>query len=447
MTARGLAIGFSKNLSRPADKEVRTKSIDLTLPWFKRLSGQPAPVGCSFLLGSCRHPGSPFERDLCNKVMVAMLGQVKDGKKWQGVDHVLLVGDQIYADATADAFDTREPGERFVGRYRDLFQSEGFEALARSVPIRMAIDDHEISNNWPGRNRPNALAQQNVTSPGEEELSRPGDERDNQRLIEELEIARESAYCYEILAAPGDRELKSDGQPRKPLWYQFESGGLPFFVLDCRTQRVQRRRDIAPNGARMLGNRQRAALEKWLETHGDSEEPKFIVSSTPIAPVLADHVRKPSLWRNADNWFGYPASLEWLARLFTRVKPKNLVFLSGDYHFSATAQLWFFDRQCREASAWQVVSSGLYAPMPFANERFEDYRWDYCEAAPIAGTESVLGFKATRVSQAQSHFLRVDASKSGGKWHVDVRAIGADGKEIVIAIGDDGKEVKSVHLF
>ena len=68
--------------------------------------------------------------------------------------------------------------------------------------------------------------------------------------------------------------------------------------------------------------------------------------------------------------------------------------------------------------------------MPFANERFEDYSWDWWEAAPIAGTESVLGFKASRLSNAQSHFLRIDVTESNKYWHVDVTAIGADGEKI-----------------
>ena len=178
------------------------------------------------------------------------------------------------------------------------------------------------------------------------------------------------------------------------------------------------------------GKAQCDALEKWLKAHGSSKEPKFVVSSVPIAPVLTDHVRNTSLWRNADNWFGYPASLDWLTGLFAEYKPTNVVFLSGDYHFSATAELCFFDAKCREASAYQVVSSGLYAPMPFANERFEDYSWDCWEAKQCAGKETKLGFKASRLSNSQSHFVRVDAKiGADGKWHVDVRAIQADGKE------------------
>jgi cholesterol oxidase len=436
-------------LGRSSPAREKSAAIALDSQWFKRLSEGREPLGCSFLIGSCRHPGSPFERDLCDKVMRAMRDQVRDNvekrarENFEAVDHVLLVGDQIYADATADAFDTREPGERFVGRYRDLFQSKGFAKLARSVPIRMAIDDHEISNNWPGRNRPNTPTRQtdddehlSTDSEHDEEHS----ERRDQRILEEFEIARESAYCYEALAAPGDRKSEQELGPDKhrrrnrPLWYQFKSGGLPFFVMDCRTQRVQRRRNILPERASMFtgssGKAQRKALEDWLKAPRDPHQPKFIVSSIPIAPVLTEHVRNPSLWRNADNWVGYPDSLDWLAELFTRLTPSNVVFLSGDYHFSATAHLCFFDAKCREAGAYQVVSSGLYAPMPFANERFEDYSWDRWEATQCAGKETKLGFKASRLSNSQSHFVRVDAKiGADNKWHVDVRAIQADGKE------------------
>ena len=67
-----------------------------------------------------------------------------------GIDHVLLVGDQIYADATADLFDTSELRERWARYYREAFGARYLRRVLARVPIYMALDDHEFEDNWPG---------------------------------------------------------------------------------------------------------------------------------------------------------------------------------------------------------------------------------------------------------------------------------------------------------
>jgi cholesterol oxidase len=135
----------------------RRVNIPLTkLPWFQRLKRNAKDGGAAFLVGSCHYPGSPFDEDLADKIYKSMLWHIDDSRSVTGdanardIDHVLLVGDQIYADATADAFDTRELRERFARRYREAFGANYLRRLLASVPVHMAFDDHEFDDNWPG---------------------------------------------------------------------------------------------------------------------------------------------------------------------------------------------------------------------------------------------------------------------------------------------------------
>lgn len=377
--------------------------ISLDAPWFRRLGGRERREGCVFLAGSCRYPGSPFEREAADAVFAAMTQAVAGG-----ADHVLLLGDQIYADATADAFDTQELGERYVGRYRDAFRSENASRLLSGVPVYMAIDDHEFSDNWEGNPRPEGPV-----------LARPRDPD------ETFDVALEAARNYQWT-------MSSRSGGRDGLWHKFVSGGLPFFVMDTRSQRTPRTARVAPQEAALVPDSQLRALEGWLEEQiaRDSHAPKFIVCGSPIGPVRRDQMDQLALWRNCDWWFGYPKTLAALVRMMTRLQPRNVVLVAGDYHFSAVADLAFYcdGKQCAEAK--QIVASGLYAPMPFANERPEDFCFGEWTAVPVPGSSVAVGVKASLLAHGRSHFLRVGALPRAGGWELSATAIGADGKTI-----------------
>jgi len=410
--ASALRVFVLYGLGDEADLEERPAGrIELDRPWFRRLAGLETSRGCSFLAGSCRYPGTPFERDAADAVFEAMAAEVR-----RGADHVLLAGDQIYADATADVFDTGELWERYEARYRDAFKSPGMGRLLASVPVYMAVDDHEFGDDWEGM-----PAGTREELPVAEAMARGGREDAEALFLH----ARTAAFNY--LRAMGPDARKPQWADR--LWYEFSSAGLPFFVMDTRSERRLRTGRDGPQSVKMMCLDQLRRLREWLaENRGG--QPKFIVCGSPIAPVHRDAVQHPSLWRNGDGWFGYPSALQELARIMVELQPRNVVFVAGDYHLSAVASLAFYCQGAVCVEARQIVASGLYAPMPFANDRPEDYALEEWTALPIPGTESSIGVRGAVLAHGVSHFLRVRALPGAGGWSVTATAIDAAGVEL-----------------
>ena len=61
---------------------------------------------------------------------------------------LMLVGDQIYADATAGVFDPTVMDDRFELPYEGLLQTAVVRHTLRRLPLFTTVDDHEIDNNW-----------------------------------------------------------------------------------------------------------------------------------------------------------------------------------------------------------------------------------------------------------------------------------------------------------
>lgn len=407
--------------------------IPLTrLPWFKRLKDDSNGDHAAFLVGSCRYPGSPFDEDLADKIFSAMClhvnesayrllpGESKDRLPpacAAGIDHVLLVGDQIYADATADLFDTSELRERWARYYREAFGARYLRRVLARVPIYMALDDHEFEDNWPG----NA-----------EHLVRRGDKRVKD-YMERFYHGRAAAKAYQwsmssrsgwpIHAATGG------------LWYTFTSGGLPFFVMDSRTERTLRQENVGQAQAELINGVQLGALKCWLSDASCDDKPKFIVSGSMLAPVARSFTQQPALWRSVDGWAGYPATWRDLVRYIVKKKIQNVVFIAGDYHLSALACLRLRSG-CETVDAYQIVASPFFAPLPFANAKADDYEW----GAPLAGqprnrvpfstNNATIEVEPYLLSTSTSHFLRVDAHKDGSRWKIGLAV--CDGNGVVV---------------
>jgi cholesterol oxidase len=408
--------GDHRNHSDLGDSGRATAAAPLTsLPWFQRLRGGNHDQRCAFLVGSCRYPGSPFERDLADAAFAGMSAHLldhPDRADCPGVDHVLLVGDQIYADATVDAFDTRELREVFARRYREAFKAPHMKKLLASVPVYMAVDDHEFEDNWQG----NAahLAADDKMAHDYMERFRHG-------------IAAVRAYQWSMTrrdgtpAAPATTVAKDDNG----LWHTFDSAGLPFFVMDTRTERTLRGASVTRESATLVCKRQLRALCDWLSA-ADPEKPKFVVCSSVLAPVHRGAVAHPSLWRNNDGWAGFPATWRALVKHIVTKNIQKVVFVSGDYHISMLAELTLRVGD-QSVVAYQLVSSGLYAPLPFANDDATEYEWGKSTELPWSDTEAALEFKPYLLSTAPSQFMRVDARRDTHGWTIAAGVCGADG--------------------
>lgn len=393
--------GDSVKPRRPSSDSRHESIIQLAgRSWFDRLSGSSQlRKGVAFLLGSCRYTGSPFEREMTDRVFEAMLAHVegRGPATRPGVDHLLLVGDQIYADATADLFDTREPRERYSGRFREMLQSKFVQRLLASVPCAMAIDDHEIEDNWPGLD-------QRVPAPPRIDAA----------------FAALKAYVW----GPSSRAGNSDGNG---AWYLFESGGMPFFVLDTRSQRRLRRAGQF-DSATLFDPPQLEALKQWLSTNAHRKLPLFIAAGSPIAPLRHDELHaQRSLARDAEGWIGYPTTLAAVMRHIVDAQIENVVFLSGDPHFSATSRIEV-SAGGRPVIAYQIVSSAFYAPLPFANSRECDYVWNAPSQLDL-GTVS-LSVTSTLLTCAPQQFMRVDVTAAKNAWTIALQVYDGRGAQI-----------------
>jgi phosphodiesterase/alkaline phosphatase D-like protein len=249
--------------------------------------------------------------------------------------------------------------------------------------VYTAVDDHEFEDNWPGR---------------ADRLARSGDA-----------LAREYMKRFRYARAAARAMLYSmtpQGAGRRRLWYRYTSGGLPFFVMDTRTERKLRAADIAPGQATIVAARQMRALKSWLAT-APANQPKFIVSGSVFAPVAKCYAEQRALWRDGEGWAGYPASWRELTQFIVERQIENVVFLSGDYHLSAMANLTLQSKG-RSVQALSIVSSALYAPLPFANESADQYAWDVPVELPFGDADASVTVEARLLSAAPSQFLRID---------------------------------------
>lgn len=309
------------------------------------------------LLASCRHPGNFFERDRSDAIFGPMLAQVDAVPP---VTHALLVGDQVYADATANVFRTEQPAERWEALYRGAFDTPRMRDFLRQVPTLMVADDHEIEDDWAG------VPPASVTDPALRAAR-----ADAQRLEQQARAAYEAFQWRHGAGAPaaaGPADGASSGCA-PPLWYATCIAGFDYFVLDGRFERT-----ITTSGeaGSMISDAQFDALEGWLEAAAP-DRPCFLVSPSALWPVNDGLLGHHAYARRHDGWWRYPAQAARLVELLWR-HPRRLVLLSGDAHCSLGALVTVRAVGGDRAATFEtVVSSALYAPYPFANERAADY--------------------------------------------------------------------------
>jgi pimeloyl-ACP methyl ester carboxylesterase len=159
------------------------------------------------------------------------------------------------------------------------------------------------------------------------------------------------------------------------FWYDFVAGdgpvAVPVLVLDTRF-----RRGLEPGGAgRILNEEQWKRIQDWLgeRPNGlDRYAPRFIVSGSVFAPGRLRFARDPASARRADSWQGYPEARARLAQLIAQAGVENVVFVSGDYHCAAVADLAIARPGGADIRAYAIVSPPLYAPFPFVNTRVHE---------------------------------------------------------------------------
>ncbi len=318
----------------------------------------------SFILGSCRYPGLLWKVKEADQIFGPLWNEAQgegpelpgDPTKREPVSFVLMVGDQIYADmlnrsislARADTF------AEFQERYLTAFGSRNMQALLRQIPNYMILDDHEIEDNW---------TQDRISDVASREI---------------FNLAMSAYLSYQWSHGP-----RTYGHR---LFYQFECGGYPFFVLDTRTQRFMDDDPTSLGDNHLVGRPSLDPLEpsqldlllQWLENCQKSSGniPKFIVSSSVFVPnpISAREGRTGTPqqvvdWRQqSDSWPAFPNTRRSILQCILTNKIQNVVFLSGDIHCSNVAEMSFQGPgNDKDIKTFSVTSSAFYWPFPFAD--------------------------------------------------------------------------------
>ncbi len=388
------------------------------------------PGNMAFLLGSCRYPGLLWKWKQADQIFGPMLKEALGQSNRPSARFALMVGDQIYADMMNRNIDVSRANtfEEFQERYHTAFGSRNMRKLLRSLPTYMILDDHEIEDNW---------------------------SQDRIRTAEGRHIynlALNAYMSYQWLHGP-----RTFG---KRLFYSFDCGGYPFFVLDTRTQRYVDDVEGELSDNHLLGRpsllpndepSQLDGLLLWLqrEQKARGNVPKFIVSSSVFAPnpIEAREGRRAkdasghqeAKWKeNSDSWPAFPTTRRTLLENIVLNDIQNIVFLSGDIHVSSVAQLEFSGNPKASAlKAFSITSSAFYWPFPFADGDPSGYVHDSTakgqEDTFAIGGGVKLDYKAWNFTQ-QDNFCRIDIDR-------------ANHRLIVVPYDDEGNQIAEGGLF
>jgi cholesterol oxidase len=294
-----------------------------------RILGDAAgDVPLRFYASTCRHPGiTELETQRSDFTLLALA----ERQRSHPASLMWMLGDQIYSDARAGLLDSASSIELLLPRYRDAFGSRGFRDVARSLPLHMVMDDHEIRDNW-----------------SRDELALGGAQNVLYRNACSAFNAFQRAHGSVGIGSVQENSV-------------FSMGGAAFLSLNTR---LHRQRALEQGARRTLDNAQWTLLESWLlAEQGKGAHPKFIVTGSVVAPGIAQGTDTPPP-RDIDSWQLVPAERKRLLTFIANRGIANVVFLSGDYHCSASATITFSHSAVK---AYCLVTPPLHAPLRFAN--------------------------------------------------------------------------------
>lgn len=336
-----------------------------------------------FMLGSCQYPSSLIDERTAG-ASLNMLAESSDG-----VAFSLLVGDQVYADATAGLVDPVRHDELYFLPHERALRLPAMRAVMRRMPVHMLLDDHELFDNWelpPGQRRTRAV------------------DASRSRTATARKYGLAAYRRYDRMGAP------DPAKKFMPWDFQFDWCGHGFYMLDARTCRRRGRPGDKPDQWSVFADdRHRDALAKWLTDRRD--EVKFVATPSLLFPrqrKSADSLRNACL---SDAWDGFPGALSWLLAFLVDNDVRNTVFLSGDEHHSMVSEVWL-SREGKRCKIVSVHSSAMYAPFPFANGRRLDLMKDEHIESSIYGVECTV--KTTFADPGDGYAvigLRTDSGK------------------------------------
>jgi len=255
------------------------------------------------------------------------------------------------------------------------------------LPVYPMLDDHEVGENWPGHR------------------GTPG------RQPEHVQAGLEAFDRFQRKLAPDDPWAGT-------LGYRLFPGGVPLWVLDTRSQRDPRSASTV-DSAHILSEAVLDQLVAELAADSVKDCVKFILSPVPILPPerlvalpVAERLR-------SDSWSGFPAST---AKLLGAIRDRDIrrvVFLSGDSHLSSVSSFIFEGEASPRVVS--VVSSGTYAPWPFANQRPDELILSGGVNLGLSGSPLVGTIKLEALSATDAYALiQLENSAESGRLELRV---------------------------
>ena len=343
----------------------------------------PPAVSLTLAFASCQYPSGLMD-GVPAQASLQCLADLLASPAERHPQRLLLLGDQIYADATAGLLDPIRLDDRYRVPYEELFRIEPFRIITQKIPVSWMLDDHEIVDNW------------------------EPDLRDTQADVLGRGVA--AYWTYQRKAAP-----------QGTTWFSLGGTGWQLFMADTRTHRALRS-EATLAVASILGAEQTKALEDWLQ-QGPPHDLKLVASPAMLLPRLVEHLDDPL---RLDGWQGYPASLHRLLAFLCDRQVANVCFLSGDAHLGCDVDITVTGLG-RTVTTRSIHASALYAPLPFANERpwnlklpQDSFRFPDPEQGPY--TCEVKG--AVRVPLRDGCTL-LEADRAATGWTVRARRVNA----------------------
>ena len=316
-------------------------------PSFKTFPQPGKPASFAFAFGSCFRPSDEKGGKIFD--------QIEARREIDDLRFILLIGDQIYADA--GEYNGLGRVACTLDEYRSVYtytwSRRPFRNLLKNLPAFMTLDDHEVDDDWRWLDHERRWAY----IPWWDRLERliKGRSLPERRIpLKRVQDALQAYWEHQAMHAPhfelppqintvGQYELQA--QDPGSFAYTFTYGSAAFFVIDTRSMRV-----TSSRGRSMLGDGQWMALEEWLLAVKDRYPVKFLVTSCALLFRMWLDIPR-------DRWSGFPQERDRLLHFLAANGIEGVHLLAGDLHSAHAIQADLYGPEGRTLPLWEFCST------------------------------------------------------------------------------------------
>jgi len=307
------------------------------------------PVEVVMGVASCRYPGFRFEHHRVDRWI---------SNAAPDLHYAVLLGDQIYADATAGFADEFSPVERYFKKHHFALRRQRAGAAApnfgdwlATLPAFMIPDDHEFQDAYPDGPPLAAVESARLQTANAPIAS----------------AARTALSAYQQQQMNSCKVEKAKG-----VW-EFTSPPVRMLLLDTRSHRHWKAGEA---NLTLLADEQWSYLEEWLSAEDAGKYLNVISTGSVVLPGLVPDCN-PSNPGRLDNFQASPGERQRLLDLLrtkseAEGQPFKFLLLSGDYHLAGAFSLSIESKVVGAA----IVSPPLYSPMPSIDASFSSINVD-----------------------------------------------------------------------